>query len=100
MTEEEWLECTDLRKVLTFLGTKATDRNLRLFACACCRRNWATLLSPEYREAVAVAEALVDGQADDAGREAKWHQIRSIHPIFRYMPDGVFHELFVSQECG
>jgi hypothetical protein len=64
MTEAEWLAATDPRQMLAFLRDKASDRQLRLFACAYCRAVRCTLrLLPGT--AVAVAERYADGLADD-----------------------------------
>jgi hypothetical protein len=64
VTEEEWLGSTDPRPMLEFLRGKASDRQLRLFACAYCRAVRGTQhLLPGT--AVAVAERYVDGLASD-----------------------------------
>jgi hypothetical protein len=64
MTEADWDTCTSPEAMLAFLrGTgKASDRKLRLFAVACCRRffRWT---SEAFQGQLDVAERYADGRA-------------------------------------
>jgi hypothetical protein len=73
MTEAEWNACTDPQAMLEFLRNKASDRKLRLFAVACCRKIWHAL-PDEHRPLVDLLEKRADeGRIEmqlDAAREA------------------------------
>jgi hypothetical protein len=74
MTEAEWLACTDPTPMLEYLRGKASDRKLRLFACAFGRaiRDSQHQLGPST---VAVAERYADGLANDqelASERRRW----------------------------
>jgi hypothetical protein len=61
MDAVEWQACVD----------RATFRQLRLFAAACCRRIWHLLDDERSREAVEVVESRADGrQGEPAARRA------------------------------
>ncbi len=63
MTESDWFCCHWPFNMLYFLHEQATNRQLRLFACACVRRAWNDLSSEASREAVKVAEKYAEGRA-------------------------------------
>lgn len=85
MTERQWLACgasgvvevernTEPHPMLVHLQGKASQRKLRLFACACCRRiehimkGWDYLieLAERYADGEATPEELADERLDSA----------------------------------
>jgi hypothetical protein len=70
MTEQRWLASADPQKMLEFLRGKASDRKLRLFACAYGRavRDSQHLLGPST---AAVAERYADWLAGDQDLSAE-----------------------------
>lgn len=73
MTELEWLGCDAPDSMLWFLKDKGSDRKLRLFACACCRRIWDLLGDQRSRLAVETAEV----HADSPLPRKRWWAVRS-----------------------
>jgi hypothetical protein len=61
MTEAEWLECKDPVGMLEFVRRGASERKLRLFAVACCRRLEVWLPDQRSWDSVQVAELFADG---------------------------------------
>ena len=61
MTEADWLTCNDPTAMLEFLERRATDRKLRLFGVACCRRVWNLMTDSGWRNGVEAAERFAEG---------------------------------------
>lgn len=70
MTEMEWMTCQEPQELLAFLceSRKASDRKLRLFACACCRHVWQLLTDKRAQTALEMAEQVADQLVDDDQR--------------------------------
>lgn len=61
MTEADWLTCDDPEPMLAHLGPTVSERKLRLFICACCRRLRSWLRDERSQHALEVAERYADG---------------------------------------
>ncbi len=78
MTEAEWLAATDSEPMLEFLRGKASDRKLRLFACACCE-NYSSYFTDERSwSAVQVALEVADGTVLQGERERAFVEAHSV----------------------
>lgn len=77
MTEAEWLTCDDPWVLLNHLAGEPSERQYRLFACACCRRVWHLLTDQWSRKTVEIAELFAQGgatyeQLQAARQAASW----------------------------
>jgi hypothetical protein len=62
MTEAEWLSCAAPQPMLAFLGDRASERKLRLFACALWLHNGYVRLGPQELGLVRLAERFASNQ--------------------------------------
>jgi hypothetical protein len=80
MTEAEWLTSTDPESMLSYhLRGVTSDRRLRLFAVACCRRIWHLFSDPRSRTAVEVAEKYADGSATEVELDRAYEEADGAH---------------------
>jgi len=61
VTEQEWLVCTNLKSMLTFLKGNVSERKLRLFACACGRHHLHPKHDERDQRILEVEERYADG---------------------------------------
>jgi hypothetical protein len=68
MTEQEWLDCGDPDKLFfdRHSVVPRAERQLRLFACGCCRQIWSHIADERCRNAVIVGELEADGMVTEA----------------------------------
>jgi len=72
MTEDQWNTCIDPALMLEFLRRTASERRLRLFACAYTRRLWPQFSDERSKRGIKIAEQFADGLADEKEREWAW----------------------------
>lgn len=87
MTEAEWLDSTNVLKLVSFLRGNASDRKVRLFCCACCRLLWPRLPDARNRALVEAVEETPLRSKDDprfwalivqsSENEHEWRQERA-----------------------
>jgi hypothetical protein len=70
VTRDEWLSGTDPLEIVNAVAERLTDRKLRLFLVACCRRLCHLPTGPRLREAVEAAERFADGTCGQ--EEMEW----------------------------
>jgi hypothetical protein len=85
--ETTWLASVDPQAMLMSLRGQRSDRKLRLFACACCRRIWTQLPREANRALVAAIEDRPDGTFDDP-------------PLHAALIDSSRHEYECAQDPG
>jgi hypothetical protein len=78
MTEPEWQTCAAPEAMLNFLTAAGSDRKLRLFACASCRRIWDLLPEGPSRSAVEASERFADGEIGSAELQRSWSAARRL----------------------
>ena len=90
MTEAKWLAWPDPYDMLEqCLICELTDRKLRLFACACCRKVWHRLEADCLRAAIQIAEMFADAQLNAAAlRDARSRAVAYLDAyMHQYWPD-------------
>jgi hypothetical protein len=74
VTRDEWLNGTDPLEMVNSVAGRLTDRKLRLFLVACCRRLWHLPGGRGLRDAAQAAERFADGRCSQEEMERAAHK--------------------------
>ena len=79
MTEAEWFASNDPLEMLDTVRHRVTERKLRLFTCACCRRFLHLMPDKRSQGWLEVAELFADEQASQHERQTAWNTTIGVH---------------------
>ena len=82
MTEADWLACTDPDALLECLRCRVSERKLRLFVVACCRRIGHLVTEPRCKQAIEIAERFADDLVGAAELEEVHAAAQLSKPLF------------------
>jgi hypothetical protein len=78
MTESEWLSSSSPKYMLEYVQGTSSDRKMRLFSCACCRRFWDSLQDKRSRHFVETVERFADGLETDVTLDHSYFAARAV----------------------
>jgi hypothetical protein len=78
MTETEWLASADPEAMLALLKGRVSERKLRLFCCACCRRVLHLYHDERSRTTVEIIESYVEGRATAEGMSSAYNAAQDV----------------------
>jgi hypothetical protein len=93
MTETEWLTSVETHILVAFLGCKASDRKMRLFACGVCRQLASYVETEEYIRAIEAGEEFADTGKTKAAMRRGRQVLRSRRLSLLEMTSGMSDEL-------
>jgi hypothetical protein len=73
MTEAEWLACTDTLILLESMPLKVSERKMRLFTCAFCRRFWKLISDDRIKGLIRLSEGRTETTDGESELKAVWH---------------------------
>jgi hypothetical protein len=82
VTEEVWSICTEPGTMLHSLDGKGSERKLRLFGSACCRRISEFIPEERIKRLIGLNEEFADNRLDQSQYLAAWHQAADAYRKF------------------